>query len=113
MLILTFAAIAMTMTALFMFARINLVRFLGYAAVVDVVFSVALLYLFANTFSGIVASALAGMFMTIALSVLRRTLGYETIRWHKWYKLPRWEYTPPTWNLKGFTEKLQEKVYED
>lgn len=108
--ILTFAALAMTLTALLMFARINLLRFLGYASAVDVVFSVAMLAMFASTFSGVVASALAGLFMTASLSFLRKVVGYEKLSWNKWYKLPSWEYTPPQWNIGGLKDKL-EKVH--
>lgn len=108
--VLTFAALAMALTALFMMARINLLRFLGYAGAVDVIFSVAMLAMFASTFSGVVASALAGLFMTAILTILRKILGYERLVWKKWYK-PTWEYTPPAWNIRGLADKLQEKVH--
>ncbi|QXP44090.1 hypothetical protein [Stappia phage SI01] len=111
MLTLTFAAVAMTLTVLFIFARLHLLRFLGYATVADVVFSVSLFYVFAGTFSGIVASALSGLFMTGALSFLRRVLGYERLVWVRWYKLPRWKYSAPVWTIAGLTSKLTEKVH--
>lgn len=107
--VLTFAALAMTLTALFMMARINLLRFLGYAGVVDVVFSLAMLTMFASTFSGVVASALAGLFMTAILTLLRKLLGYERLVWGKWYK-PEWVYTAPAWNIRGLSSRLQQSI---
>lgn len=59
-------------------------RMLGYAAIVDVLFTVLMFMMFAGTFSGIVAGAFAGLFMTGLLYILRGVMGYERLVWRKW-----------------------------
>ena len=75
--VLLFAAICMVITFLLMINRLDLLKFLGYAGTVDIVFSFMMLALFANTFSGVVAASCAGVLMTVTLEVLRRVLGYK------------------------------------
>lgn len=74
-------------------------RMLGYAAVVDVLFTVLMFMMFAGTFSGIVAGAFAGLFMTGLLYVLRMVMGYERLVWRKWRFV--WATFPPKTNAWG------------
>lgn len=60
-------------------ARFDLYKFLGYAAAVDIVFTILMFIMFAHTFSGIVAGSFAGLFMTGLLYILRGTLGYKRL----------------------------------
>lgn len=86
----TVAALIVTM------ARINLKRCLGYSTAIDLTFTALMLYMFHGTFSGIVAAASAGLFMSLALTVLVKILGYErarVIRFH-WMKMPDVEWIP-------------------
>ena len=62
---------------LLMLARLNIKRFLGYPNTVDILFTLLMLWMFAGTFSGMVAAGFASLFMSIILWVLRSTLGAE------------------------------------
>lgn len=73
------AGICMATGAIFLMAKFNLRRFLGYAGPVDLGFTVGMLFVFAGTFSGIVAGAVAGVFLSIVLMLLRKCLGYERL----------------------------------
>lgn len=88
-------------------ARINLKRFLGYPNAVDIVFTLFCLFAMHGTFSGIVAAAFAGVFMSVGLWFIRCTIGAERLAWAKrrrWYSLPKlyWKALPasamrPAW----------------
>jgi hypothetical protein len=74
------AAGVMTVAALLTAHRlVNIRKLLGYAAVIDVLFTVLMFMMFMGTFSGIVAGAFGGLFMTGALYVLRYAIGYEKL----------------------------------
>lgn len=73
------AGLMIVITTLILFSRMNLRRFLGYPNTVDIGFTLMMLYMFHSTFSGIVAAAFAGLFMSVLLSVLRSILGAERI----------------------------------
>ena len=64
---------------LLMLARLNIKRFLGYPNTVDILFTLLMLWMFAGTFSGMVAAGFASLFMSIILWVLRSTLGAERL----------------------------------
>lgn len=73
------AGMMMVLTILVMMARTNLRRWLGYANIVDVMFTIVIIFLFHDTFSGVVAASFAGVFMSIMLWVLRCSIGCERI----------------------------------
>lgn len=54
-------------------------KWLGYAAVVDVLFTLALFAAFKGTFSGTVVAAMTGLLMTLVLSALKRLVGYDRL----------------------------------
>lgn len=58
----------------------DLKKLLGYSALVDVAFTILMFMMFMGTFSGIVAGAFGGLFMTLALYVLKDLLGYKRIQ---------------------------------
>lgn len=59
---------------------ISMRRLLGYATAVDVVFSLGVFVVFGSTFAGLAAASIAGLIMAITLSVLRKGLGYDRLR---------------------------------
>lgn len=61
-------------------ARMDILKFLGYATLVDVLFTVIMFEMFAGTFMGIVAGAFAGLCMTTLLYVLKYLMGYKRLR---------------------------------
>lgn len=76
----------------------DLRKMLGYAGIIDVAFTILMFYMFMGTFSGIVAGAFGGLFMTLALTGLKHVVGYKKLQRHG-VKLVWVEY-PATW--KGF-----------
>ena len=93
------AAFVLVITMLAIMARFGLRRFLGYSTIVDVSFTVLMFAMFAGTFSGIVAGAFAGLFMTGLLYVLKATMGYERLERVGW-KI-KWVYHAPKWNVNN------------
>lgn len=77
--ILILAGFCMVLTTFLLMARINLKRFLGYPNIVDVTFTLFMLYAFAGTFSGAAAGAIAGIFMSVMLWACRCTMGAERL----------------------------------
>lgn len=73
------AALVMTVALILLLARLDLRKFLGYSAIVDVCFTVLMFMMFMGTFSGIVAGAFAGLFMTLLLYMLKAVLGYKKL----------------------------------
>lgn len=54
-------------------------KWLGYAAVMDISFTVLLLVAFSGTFAGMVVATLAGLILAIVLSALKKILGYDRL----------------------------------
>lgn len=77
-----FVSAFVTVTALFFtLQRVMPLRVvLGYAAVIDVVFSSVMLYVFAGTFTGLFSATLAGLFLAITLTAGRAIFGYQTLK---------------------------------
>lgn len=78
------AAFVLVVALLATMARFGLRKFLGYSALVDILFTVLMFMMFAGTFSGIVAGAFAGLFMTLLLYVLKAAVGYERFQRVGW-----------------------------
>lgn len=87
------AAFVLVITMLLTMARLDLRKFLGYAAVIDVAFTILMFAMFAGSYSGIVAGAFAGLFMTACLYVLRYSMGYKKLRMG--LKGPYWKLYEP------------------
>ena len=78
---------------LFLLAKIGMKRVLNYDIIVDVVSTLALIFMFAGTFAGMMAAILGGAIISIVLFILKKTIGYEKpIR--KGFKV-RWVNVPP------------------
>lgn len=90
------------MALLLTLARFDLLKFLGYAGALDIVFTCMMFTMFHGTYSGIVASAFAGIFMTIMLYLLRATIGCKKLKlvWSGWLPRIRWVFFGPE-NYRG------------
>jgi hypothetical protein len=92
------AGIIIVVTVFFTLCRIApLKRWLGYATWVDVTFTVLMLVLFHDTFSGVMSAAFAGLFMAVMLTVLRKAIGFERmhLKRTKWWFEAKWvQYVP-------------------
>ena len=89
------AGAMIVLTMFMMMARTDLLKWLGYANLVDVAFTVIMLLLFHNTYGGVVAASFAGVFMSGALWVLRNWLGCKRLQLrYKGYGVfaPEWVY---------------------
>lgn len=93
MLAMVFAGFILCIAMLLTMARLDILKFLGYAGIVDVVFTALMLEMFAGTFMGIVAGAVAGLCMTTLLYVLKYSMGYKRLE-RVGYRL-KWVYHSP------------------
>jgi NADH:ubiquinone oxidoreductase subunit 2 (subunit N) len=90
------AAGFMTVLCIFMLmARTDMRKWLGYSNIVDVSFTIIMIAMFHDTFSGVVSAACAGVFMSTGLWTLRKSMGCKKLR-KQGFKLV-WVYCPPTW----------------
>jgi hypothetical protein len=74
------AAILTGIAACWVLSRFNLRRVAGYAAFWDIAISGLLAFLFVGTYAGMLTGVLAGLFVSMFLTVIRKTAGYEQIR---------------------------------
>lgn len=79
MLTLMCVALMTVLGVLIMMGRLNLKRFLGYPNLVDILFTVLMLVMFEGTFSGMFVAAVASLFMSLMLWVLRSSIGAERL----------------------------------
>lgn len=97
---------ALTLTMFLVMQRTGkLKKFLGYAGMVDVMFTILIFALFAHTFSGVVAGTFAGLFLAIGLTILRNMIGYTRLKSYRvaWYHgLYRWKWVeyPAKWRQR-------------
>lgn len=87
------AGVVIVITVFFTLCRIApLRRWLGYATLVDIAFTVLMLSLFHDTFSGLMAACFAGLLMAMVLTILRRSIGYERLQMYRdgWRLRSRW-----------------------
>jgi xanthine/uracil permease len=95
---------------LMMMARTDLLKWLGYSNVVDVAFTVIMIILFHDTFSGVVSASFAGVFMSGMLWTLRSVLGYKKLRIHR--LKPVWVYYPAKWRQEHVGQKADSFAFE-
>ncbi len=82
-----------------MMARTDMLKWLGYSNVVDVLFTIILVAMFHGTFAGVISAACAGVFMSITLWTLRKSIGCKKLR-KQGFKLV-WVYYPPKWRTEN------------
>jgi len=99
-----FAGIATVATCFIMMARSDMRKWLGYANIVDIMFTVFMLYIYHDTFSGVVSASIAGIVMSGSLTIMRKAMGYKKLKitfGRKWLILPTvsatWVYYEPKW----------------
>lgn len=91
-------------------ARIGLRKFLGYANIVDIMFTILMFMMFHGSFSGIVSGSFSGLFMTLGLWACRKALGYERLQWVRSGRIKgewKWVRYPAEWNKSLFTVAVQ------
>lgn len=111
-------AIVTVLGTLLMMGRLNLKRFLGYPNLVDVAFTILMLVLFHDTFSGMVVGGLTSLFMSVCLWVLRSSIGAERLAWRKGrFNVPMlyWKVIPasacqPHWMSRALVAIMRNKA---
>lgn len=71
------SGILMAWTLLIIMGRMNLRRFLGYPAIMDVMGTLILGALLHGTLGGMIAAISGGLFLSLIITVLRHYIGYE------------------------------------
>ncbi len=94
------AGFVLVLAMLLTMARMDLLKFLGYASIIDVSFTILMFKMFADSFSGIVAGSFAGLFMTALLYILKSGLGYKRLSLRK-----GWVYYPPKHGIGVWLKK--------
>lgn len=111
MLELFLAALMMVICIVFLLARLNLRRWLGYTVLLDIVVTIAMLGLFAGTFSGVVAGAITGVIFSVTLEILKRVLGYERLGMRGWVSHPpKWSFTSFSGHVKATAATMAARV---
>jgi hypothetical protein len=82
----TFVLAAVTVAAVLVTLNrvIKLKKLLGLATLIDVLFSVLMLIVFAGTLGGTLVAISAGLLMAVTLSVLRKIIGFEKLTIRGW-----------------------------
>ena len=71
-------------TLLIVMGRLGLRKFMGYPAIVDVLATTFLAMLLHGTYAGMAAAVVGGLFLSLAITVIRKTYGYATFSWSGW-----------------------------
>lgn len=101
------AGFALTLTMFLVIHRTGALRkFLGYAGLVDILFTVLIFALFAHTFSGVIAGTFAGLFLALGLTLMRNVCGYQRlkvvhVRWYKGGVRFSWIDFPAKWSVRS------------
>lgn len=74
------AGIMTVLCVMMMMARTDMRKWLGYSNAVDVAFTIIMVIMFHDTFSGVVSAACAGVFMSLMLWSFRNTIGYKKLK---------------------------------
>jgi hypothetical protein len=98
------AGFLLALTMFVVMHRVCMKRFLGYATIVDVVFTIIMFSMFAHSFSGVVAGSVAGLVMAAGLTLGRKIFGYERLVWCKWRW--KWKTYSPTWVIPQIERKF-------
>lgn len=67
-------------------------RVLGFGVIVDIVLSALLIWMFAGTYSGMVAALAGGLFISAVLRLTAKIVGREHLTWNS--TVARLEWTP-------------------
>lgn len=88
-------AVAGVLTAIPVFILLcflDIRKVVGYHIIVDVAFSIAMIVVYAGTFSGMVTAFFGGLTLTFLLYATKLILGYAT-----WHSGLGWRYYPGIW----------------
>lgn len=87
------AGIISACAILFLLAKLGIKRVLNYDIWVDLLSTLALVFMFAGTFAGMMAGVIGGCIISVVLFILKKTIGYEKPE-RKGFRV-RWVHVPP------------------
>lgn len=70
--------------------KTTLRRILGFGVTIDIILSGALIFMFAGTFSGMVAALAGGLFISAVLRTTALIVGTEKLSFNGWKRMPAW-----------------------
>lgn len=94
------------LTLLIIMQRTGMRKWLGYSNIVDITFTIVMIYLFHGTFSGVVSAAFAGVIFSFSLSALKAVMGYELLT------RSGWVYYPPQHTWLTYCRSRLNAIYE-
>lgn len=68
---------------IFLLYKVGFKKVLGYDILVDIVATLGLMYIFAGTYSGMMAAIVGGLFISVVLIIAKQFVSYEKLqcRW--------------------------------
>ena len=75
------AGLVSALSALFLLAKLDMRKCLGYDVPIDITFTVGVAWLMKDTYSGISSAMIGGLLLSVLLIVLKKFLGAERIDW--------------------------------
>lgn len=75
------------------FWKLGIERVCGYDVYVDVTATIVLMLMFAGTYTGMIAAVIAGLLLSVALSITKKMRGYEKLE-RTGYFTWKWRYYP-------------------
>jgi hypothetical protein len=88
--------IASALGILILLAKMDLWKLLGFDILLDILATCTLMIMYAGTLGGMVAAMVGGLFISIALLVLKKLFGYlkPHITWNSYKPSVEWETVP-------------------
>ena len=87
---LTIAGVLSAVSVFIVLMTLGIRKAAGYHIWIDVIFSVAFVFVFAGTFSGMITAFTGGLTLTVLLLIVRWTMGYA-----RYYRKWGWRYFAP------------------
>ncbi len=81
---LVYIGVIAALAILFLLLKLNVRRVCGYAFEIDLLATIALVVMFAGTFSGMVAAVVGGSIISIALYTMKHLYGAERLTRKGW-----------------------------
>lgn len=97
-----FAGLITVAAFMFLLMKFDLRKVLWLDVPLDIIGSIALIFMFAGTFTGMFSAIVAGAVFSVLLYILKHTIGYKRLRMKLhpvriWRSRIYWEHVRPTW----------------
>ena len=73
------AGLLTAMGIVFLLYKVGCNKILGYDVIVDIVATLGLMYIFAGTYSGMMAAIIGGLFISVILIIAKKFVSYEKL----------------------------------